>query len=1109
MKTAIIAGYNTKLHARHECSCSSLTDGHASEKMENKSIRIGLYARGVRFLISLACFCLATPLMAWWDGGHMVVAQIAYDHLDPAVKVKCDALIAVPVYHSSSINSNFVTVAVWADDIKTFTSAYSNSHFIDLGISLDGYPTNGVANDSSNVVVGINQCIATLQDANASASNQAVALRFLIHFVGDIQQPLHCSTGVTTNKPAGDGGGNSFSIVAANWNNNLHGLWDDGSGYLPDSLVRPLNATDRATLSNAVADVEAAYPYIPSTGIPNPMDWAMEGRSVAQSVVYVGITTNSVPSVSYTNTAQATAKQRVALGGQRLGNLLNTILAPSIINSWTDSNGKWENSNNWSRVAPPSSSDSADLITNAGNHTVTIDAVTTNTPSTMTINNLTISAPANSTNTLFLNNAGTNTPLHILDSLTITTGGALTITNSALKLDGNNILDVNGALMMNSGSIISTNLSSRIGETGSGSLTINGGGWQARDVQFGLYSGSVGTLTVAGGTNQFSSTLGLGFMSGSTGAVWMTGGHLVVTNDTTTVGNSGVGSLTLSNGFLLTTQMYVANENGSVGTLTFAGGTMEMSDNTFSVLPILKVGGADSGSPTATGTVWVTGGQLLLSNATVTIGDFGVGRMDVSNGTWTAKDVYIATSSSAQGTLTIAGGTNQIFSTLNVGFFQNATGTVWITGGQLVVTNDRMNIAVTGVGRMTMSNGTLFAKEIVVGTNGTANGSFTNFGGNVTITGSNTLIVGNTPGVTARMAFISGTLDAKISPVIVGDAGTGSLDLTNASAQALSLKLGARTGGTGALNMRGTSTFVISSDMTVGSASSSTGTVTMTGGSLFVTNGTLAVGNDGTITSGGGVGLLIVSNGTLQASTILLGSSAGGQGDMVLGDGGTISCPAGTNCILVCNDFSQPGGDLAWSSGTMYCGYVHPGAYSLANGTASCQDLYVGYDNTGTMTVAGGAMSILSRLIIGHLGSPLANGSVWMTGGQLSVLNNYTIIGNSGVGQMTISNGTMTAASVIVGNSSNPGSLTVAGGAMTVLSDMTLGDCGGGMMGFVTITGGNLFITNAAHNATLDVRSGSFIMTGGAVVVDRLVMTNACGLFQRTGGTAAVQPTSA
>jgi hypothetical protein len=290
-----------------------------------------------QFLISLcACFCLSTPVLAWWDGGHMVVAQIAYDHLDPAVKAKCDALIAVPVYHSSVSNNNFVTAACWADDIKHFTSAYSNSHYIDIGLSLDGYPTNQVANDPSNVVAAINQCIAKLQDSTQSLSNQATALRFLLHFAGDIQQPLHCSTGVTTNKPTGDAGGNSFSIVAANWNNNLHGLWDDGGGYLPASLVRPLNPTDQATLSNTVADVEAAYPYIPSTGIPNPMDWALEGRSLAQTVSYVGITPGSVPSVSYTNTAQATAKQRMAIGGQRLGNLLNTILAPVTVNSWTD-----------------------------------------------------------------------------------------------------------------------------------------------------------------------------------------------------------------------------------------------------------------------------------------------------------------------------------------------------------------------------------------------------------------------------------------------------------------------------------------------------------------------------------------------------------------------------------------------------------------------------------------------------------------------------------------------------------------------------------------------------------------------------------------------------
>jgi hypothetical protein len=280
-----------------------------------------------------ACFCLPRSVLAWGAEGHMVVAQIAYNHLDAEVKAKCDALIAVPVFHSSSINSNFVTAAVWADDIKSFTSAFSNSHYIDIPISLDGSPTNGVANDPSNVVVAIRQCITTLQDPTQTLSNQAVALRFLLHFAGDIQQPLHCSTGVTTNKPTGDAGGNSFSLTGT-WSE-LHALWDAGGGFLSDSVTRPFTAASQAIITNKAAIAEAAYPYPVSVGsIPDPMTWALEGRGLAATISYVGITNGTSPTVSYTNTAQATAIQRMAIGGQRLAKLLSTIYvtnAPPLI----------------------------------------------------------------------------------------------------------------------------------------------------------------------------------------------------------------------------------------------------------------------------------------------------------------------------------------------------------------------------------------------------------------------------------------------------------------------------------------------------------------------------------------------------------------------------------------------------------------------------------------------------------------------------------------------------------------------------------------------------------------------------------------------------------
>src|SRR5437879_13448435 len=87
-------------------------------------------------------------------------------------------------------------------------------------------------------------------------SNQATSLRFLLHFVGDIQQPLHCADGYSSAHPTGDAGGNSFSVTG--WPN-LHYLWDSGGGYLTDSVSRPLSDTALALIPNTASAVSALY----------------------------------------------------------------------------------------------------------------------------------------------------------------------------------------------------------------------------------------------------------------------------------------------------------------------------------------------------------------------------------------------------------------------------------------------------------------------------------------------------------------------------------------------------------------------------------------------------------------------------------------------------------------------------------------------------------------------------------------------------------------------------------------------------------------------------------------------------------------------------------
>lgn len=261
----------------------------------------------------------------------MVVAQIAYNHLTPTVKAQCDALIATPVAYASSINNTFVTASVWADDLKSSTNTWNNWHFIDIPFSLDGALTNSFVPPAFDVVDAIRTNIAVLQNPSSSQSNRAFHLRQLLHFVGDIQQPLHCSTAITSNRLGGDLGGNSFTVTG--WGN-LHSLWDSGGGYLSDSLSRPLSSPGQNTLNAVVATVEANHPYNYTTNlgmIPDPMTWAQEGWGLAQTICYVGITNNTSPTTGYLNTANTTTDARMAAGGHRLADLLNTILGTNAV----------------------------------------------------------------------------------------------------------------------------------------------------------------------------------------------------------------------------------------------------------------------------------------------------------------------------------------------------------------------------------------------------------------------------------------------------------------------------------------------------------------------------------------------------------------------------------------------------------------------------------------------------------------------------------------------------------------------------------------------------------------------------------------------------------
>ncbi len=371
--------------------------------------------------------------------------------------------------------------------------------------------------------------------------------------------------------------------------------------------------------------------------------------------------------------------------------------AEAQVNSWANPQSgtwNWATAANWSLGVAPSINQSAIFITNAviappTEHfrSITIDNTTVNQPATLTVSNVTVSAPKiglnDNFNTLFLNTGGSATPLHILNSLLgsliISNGGTVSITNSVLLVDG--VVYDDGFILLNTGTLITTD-AVKVGRQGFGQMNVLDGTWLAGLVSVGDYVGAQGNLTLAGGTNMLG-VLDIGVIRGATGVVSVTGGLLITTNGYTYVGDAAYGKMTVSGGTWLAGDVGVGalffDDGAGQGTLTVAGGT--------TIINVLGIALAKN----TTGTVWVTGGQLTTTNAPTYVGPTGVGRMTVSNGTWRAGDVIVGQVyfvPSQGGTLTVAGGTTTISSSLIVGDCAlEVPGVVRVSDGTLYVTN--------------------------------------------------------------------------------------------------------------------------------------------------------------------------------------------------------------------------------------------------------------------------------------------------------------------------------------------------------------------------------------------------------------------------------------
>ena len=271
--------------------------------------------------IWLLLCCYPVWVFAWNDTGHMLVADIAYRHLQPQVQRRVDSLVAelVPYYPYSS--HSLARAATWADHIKGDVKAYNSWHYINQ--SVDG--KSSIPSAKQNVVWAIEQSEQVLTKKKANRLQQAIFLRLLIHFVGDVHQPLHCASLYNEQFPHGDRGGNAYTIKSAH-DNNLHSLWDAGVGlfYAPDG--RRLSRHARDALAK---QIEQAYPLATFAQVMQENNsaaaWAAESLAIAKNVAYQ-TPLGQEPSQVYITQGQEITKRQIALAGYRLAGMLNHII---------------------------------------------------------------------------------------------------------------------------------------------------------------------------------------------------------------------------------------------------------------------------------------------------------------------------------------------------------------------------------------------------------------------------------------------------------------------------------------------------------------------------------------------------------------------------------------------------------------------------------------------------------------------------------------------------------------------------------------------------------------------------------------------------------------
>ena len=257
----------------------------------------------LRSIFTIFNVLTALTVMAWSQKGHDVTAAIAERHLTPAAAAAVDSIFS---------GRSLVYWSNWLDNAShTPEYAYSKTwHYRNVDAN-ETYETARIAPDG-DAITAIRYNLGILADSTASKPDKALALKMLVHIVGDIHQPMHMGRGT-------DLGGNTIKVKYFGRDTNLHSVWDSS---LPESA-------HKWSYTEWVDQIDRATPVEQKLLMAGTIDdWAKQNVAIATQVY------DFFPAgknISYNDVAHWTPliEDQFLKGGLRLARLLNETFDPT------------------------------------------------------------------------------------------------------------------------------------------------------------------------------------------------------------------------------------------------------------------------------------------------------------------------------------------------------------------------------------------------------------------------------------------------------------------------------------------------------------------------------------------------------------------------------------------------------------------------------------------------------------------------------------------------------------------------------------------------------------------------------------------------------------